>query len=124
MSQAGQEGHGVIHCLWFPFPCRRTAITQTWRMPGYSNQVQLPCCRWSQSSRSVPLGPGGLLLQERLFSTDPLCFPSMDLGCSAGSLASHSPPFLSDKSLGFEDSAVAPPSLLAAVSNSVRKARG
>lgn len=41
VSQAGQEGHRVIHCLWFPFPCRRTAITQTWRMPGYSNQVQL-----------------------------------------------------------------------------------
>lgn len=44
VSQAGQEGPRVIYCLWFPFPCRRTAITQMWRMPGYSNQVQLPCC--------------------------------------------------------------------------------
>lgn len=31
----------VISCFCFPFPSRRTAITQTWRMPDYSNQVQL-----------------------------------------------------------------------------------
>lgn len=44
VSQAGQEGHVVIYCFWFSFPSRRTAITQMWRMPDYSNQVQLTHC--------------------------------------------------------------------------------
>lgn len=74
----------VIDYCWFPFLSRRTAITQTWRMPDYSNQVQLTrCCLEADAEQKLPFRARwgrGLLLREMLFSIDPLCFPGTERG--------------------------------------------